>query len=46
MENQDRLVLKDMWTTSYLAPVTDSSQDIVNKEGFVEDGVVTIKFSR
>ncbi len=35
-----------MWTSSYLSPVLDHSQDLTDREGFVEDGVVTIKFSR
>ncbi len=38
--------LQDMWTSSYLSPVLDHSQDLSDKEGFVEDGVVTIRFSR
>ena len=35
-----------MWTTSYLHPVIDSSQDLKKREGYFEDGITTLKFSR
>ena len=40
------LAFKDMWTTSYLHPVIDSSQDLKKREGYFEDGITTLKFSR
>ena len=42
----NRFYLKDMWTTSYLSPVIDSSQDLKNREGYFENGITTLKFSR
>ena len=36
----------DMWTTGYLQPILESSQDLTNMEGVIEDGFTTLKFSR
>ena len=46
VESNGRVFLKDMWTTSYLHPVIDSSQDLKKREGYFEDGITTLKFSR
>ncbi len=46
VENSGRVYMRDMWTTSYLAPIVDPSQDLKNREGYVEDGITTLKFSR
>lgn len=36
----------DMWTTGYLQPILEASQDLSKLEGKIEDGVTTLKFSR
>ena len=36
----------DMWTTNYLNPVLENSQDIFDMSGKLENGVTTISFSR
>ena len=36
----------DMWTTGYLQPILESSQDLSNMEGVNEDGMITLKFTR
>lgn len=36
----------DMWTTGYLQPILESSQDLTNMEGIIEDGFTTLKFTR
>ena len=36
----------DMFTTGYFPPIVDSSQDISKKQGKIEDGMMTLKFSR
>ena len=36
----------DMWTTGYLAPILENSQDLSKTEGKIEDGILTLKFSR
>jgi len=46
VEGNSRLHLMDVWATGYLAPAVDRQQNVADKEGLVEDGVVTIKFSR
>ena len=35
-----------MWTTGYLQPILESSQDLSNMEGVNEDGMITLKFTR
>ena len=37
---------RDMWNTNYIHPLVDNSQDLKNKQGSNEDGLVTLKFSR
>ena len=46
VESNGRFFLMDMWTTGYLNPILESSQDLSNQEGKIEDDVITFKFSR
>lgn len=46
VESNGRLLLFDMWATSKYSPLRDNSQDIADKEGYIENGITTIKFSR
>lgn len=46
VEPNGRFFIMDMWTTGYLQPVLEASQDLSRQEGKIEDGVTTLKFSR
>jgi hypothetical protein len=46
VESNGRFFIMDMWTTGYLQPILESSQDLSNMEGVVEDGFTTLKFTR
>jgi hypothetical protein len=46
VEPTGRVFLRDMWTSGYLHPIVDSSQDLKKREGYIEDGITTLKFSR
>ena len=46
VESTGRFFIMDMWTTGYLQPILESSQDLSNMEGVIEDGITTLKFTR
>ena len=46
VESNGRSFIMDMWTTGYLQPILESSQDLTNMEGIIEDGFTTLKFTR
>ena len=46
VESNGRKWIMDMWTTGYLAPILENSQDLSKTEGKIEDGILTLKFSR
>lgn len=46
MEANGRARVMDMWTSSYLSPVLDANQDLINPKASVEDGIITMEFSR
>ena len=46
VESNGRFFIMDMWTTGYLQPILESSQDLTNMEGAIEDGFTTLKFTR
>eukprot|EP00092_Neocalanus_flemingeri_P024776 GFUD01026865.1.p1 GENE.GFUD01026865.1~~GFUD01026865.1.p1 ORF type:complete len:678 (-),score=153.52 GFUD01026865.1:380-2230(-) len=46
VEPNGRYFIMDMWTTNYLNPILESSQDISNMSGELVDGVTTIRFTR
>ena len=46
VESNGRFFMMDMWTTGYLQPVLESSQDLSKQVGTIEDGITTLKFSR
>ena len=46
VESTGRFFIMDMWTTGYLQPILESSQDLSNMEGVNEDGMITLKFTR
>ena len=45
-DTNGRSFIMDMWTTGYLQPILEPSQDITKTEGKIEDGFTTLKFSR
>jgi hypothetical protein len=46
VESNGRFFMMDMWTTGYLQPILESSQDLSRQVGIIEDGFTTLKFSR
>ena len=38
VEKSGRAFLMDMWTTNYLSPVLEPSQNIEDQHGVIEDG--------
>ena len=46
VESNGRVFIMDMFTTGYFPPIVDSNQDISKKFGKIEDGIMTLKFSR
>ena len=46
MEPDGRYFIMDMWTTNYLQPLLEKSQDISDMSGDLVDGVTTIRFTR
>ncbi|TRY75553.1 hypothetical protein TCAL_06383 [Tigriopus californicus] len=46
VEANGRARVMDMWTSSYLSPVLDRSQDLINPKASVEDGILTMEFTR
>merc|ERR1712117_409131 len=46
VEPNGRYFVMDMWTTNYLNPILEPSQDITDLSGELVDGVTTIRFTR
>ena len=46
VEPNGRHFIMDMWTTNYLNPILEPSQDITDMSGTLEDGVTTLRFTR
>jgi len=46
VEPDGRYFIMDMWTTNYLQPLLEKSQDISDMSGDLVDGVTTIRFTR
>ena len=46
VEPNGRYFIMDMWTTNYLNPILEPSQDITDQSGELVDGVTTIRFTR
>ena len=46
VEPNGRSFIMDMWTTNYLNPILEPSQDITDMSGSLEDGVTTLRFTR
>merc|ERR1712117_288939 len=46
VEPNGRYLVMDMWTTNYLNPILEPSQDITDLSGELVDGVTTIRFAR
>jgi hypothetical protein len=43
VEPNGRYFIMDMWTTNYLNPILEPSQDISDMSGTLEDGFATLK---
>lgn len=46
VDNNGRAFVMDTWIGGYTSPLLDTSQDIYNMSGRIQDGVSTLSFTR